>query len=133
MGKDKKIDDFPFSTTNPTDIVGNTKTVTDTFPWTGHSYFDEVLVEMAEMHKRKNHDYANEGEPLANFFLQAQMTGLSVDMVFLNALAIKMARLKELVGSGKEPSNESIDDSIKDMGVYSGLWSAYRKRHAKVT
>lgn len=97
-------------------------------PSTGNKDFDQVLVEMAELHRSKNHDYANDDEPLANFILQANITGMSVDMVFFNAIAIKVARLKELVGAGKEPKNESVNDTINDMAVYSALWSAWRKR-----
>lgn len=95
---------------------------------TGNTEYDQVLQEMAELHRSKNHDYANEDEPLANFILQAEITGLSVDMVFFNAISIKAARLKELVGKGKEPKNEAVEDTIMDMAVYSALWASWRKR-----
>lgn len=94
----------------------------------GNPEFDAVLDQMALLHARKNKDYANKQEPLANFILQAEMTGLSVDMVFFNALAIKMARLKELVGFGKEPVNEATEDTILDMAVYATLWRTWRAR-----
>lgn len=95
---------------------------------TNNPHFDEVLEEMAAIHTKKNHDYANEEDPLANFLLQAEITGQSVNEVFFNAIAIKVARLRELVGKGKQPANESIDDTILDMAVYSALWKSYRMR-----
>ena len=93
----------------------------------GHKEFDQVLQDYVRMHKSKNHDYANDDEPLANFILQAEITGLSMDEVFFNMIAVKAARLKELI-TGKTPNNESMDDTIIDMGVYSALWAAWRKR-----
>lgn len=97
-------------------------------PSSGNPDFDKVLKWEAETHKAKNHDYANEEEPLANFLLQAEITGLDVDMVFFNAISIKVARLKELVGKGKEAKNESVEDTIGDLAVYAGLWKSWRQR-----
>lgn len=102
----------------------HTITITDT----GHENFNKVLMEMAAVHQKKNHDYASTADPLSNFILQAELTGQSVDMVFFNAIAIKAARLKELVGKGKSPKNESVNDTILDMANYAALWKSYRMR-----
>lgn len=100
------------------------------FRSSGNQAFDDITQWELDTHWDKSHDYANEKEPLANFFLQAQITGMSVDMVFLNAIAIKIARLKELISADKVAKNESIEDTLGDLSVYAKLWRTYRQRTA---
>lgn len=93
-----------------------------------NAFFDDVLREMGEVHDRKNEDYAADGDPFSNFTGVAQMTGQPVDMVFFTMIGIKIMRLKELVGVGKDPNFESIDDTILDLANYAAIWKAYRLR-----
>lgn len=86
--------------------------------------FHTLLQRMAEMHNKKNADYANE-DPYSNFKEAAATSGCTVDQVFAVLLGVKLARLKELLGKGKTPNNESIDDSRLDLAVYSALWASY--------
>jgi len=90
--------------------------------------FNEVLELMAEIHDKKNEDYASDKDPFSNFSGVAEMTGLETDKVFQVMIGIKMERLKQLVGTGKVPNNESVDDTILDLANYAAIWLAYRKR-----
>ncbi len=91
-------------------------------------YFTDVLGQMAEVHDRKNEDYAADDNPFSNFSGVAAMTGLETDKVFQVMIGIKMERLKQLVGTGKAPNNESVDDTILDLANYAAIWLAWRKR-----
>lgn len=81
---------------------------------------------MGDLHQKKNHDYANDHNPFSNFEEAAAFAGCPVDMVFRVMIGIKIARLKELQASGKQPNNESLDDSQFDLVMYGGLQRAYR-------
>lgn len=93
-----------------------------------NQYFDEVLNEMQDVHDKKNADYASDEDPFSNFTGVASATGLSVDMVFFTMIGIKVMRLKELVGVGKDPNFESVDDTILDLANYAAIWKAFRAR-----
>ena len=88
--------------------------------------FHALLTQMAEIHDRKNHDYAQDGNPYSNFESAAATAGCGVDTVFAVLIGIKLARLQVLLGAGKEPNNESEQDSRLDLAVYSALWASYR-------
>lgn len=45
------------------------------FPW-GHDDFIPLLVELMQLHSDKNHDYAGGGNPLGNFFREADIFAL---------------------------------------------------------
>ena len=87
--------------------------------------FATILEQMANMHNRKSHDYARDSNPYSNFEESAITAGVPVDTVFAVMIGIKMARLAELTRAGKEPNNESIQDTRVDLAVYSALWASY--------
>ena len=87
--------------------------------------FDAILAEMAQLHARKNHDYAKDSNPYSNFEEAALTAGCSVDTVFLVLIGIKLARLRELLSAGKTPTNESVADSRLDLTTYCALWASY--------
>jgi len=95
--------------------------------------YDEAFAancaDLLETNRRKRHDYASDDDPLSNFRFVAFVLDFAVQkgvrgraLVYLTHLATKMARLIELLGTGKVPKNESIDDSLRDLGVYSQIW-----------
>jgi hypothetical protein len=92
--------------------------------------FDAVLAQMESIHDSKNEDYAAGNNPYSNFEGTAAITGQSVDKVFQTMIGIKMERLKQLVGTDKEPNYESIDDTILDLANYAAIWLSYRQRQA---
>ena len=88
--------------------------------------FTRLLHDMAQLHDRKNHDYAKDADPYSNFreaALVAQgFDGL--DAVFAALIGVKLARLRELKASGKAPKNESIHDTLMDLAMYAALWAS---------
>lgn len=89
--------------------------------------FHALLKRMAETHDRKNHDYAQSGNPYSNFEDAAKFAGVSVDTVFNVLIGIKQARLVELLSSGKTPLNESVQDTLLDRAVYAALQASYHE------
>lgn len=89
--------------------------------------FDLQTQEQKEIIFRKRNDYASDADVLSNFKSVAAASGCSVDMVFLNLINTKIARLRELTSSGKEVKNESIQDSFTDGVNYFRLWDMYRR------
>ena len=79
--------------------------------------FDAVLDELREMHHRKNQDYGRDEDPYANvrasidFGMPAWVGG----MVRAND---KMRRIQR-AASGRTLRNESLEDSLIDLAVYS--------------
>jgi len=92
--------------------------------------FNALLAEMAALHDSKNADYAQSGNPFSNFEQSAQVAaGFSgADAVFATLIGVKLARLRELLSTGKTPNNESIDDTRKDLAMYATLWCAYARK-----
>jgi hypothetical protein len=94
--------------------------------------FHALLSRMGETHDKKNHDYAEDGNPYSNFEFAAQFAGVSVQQVFDVMIGIKQARLLVLTQSGKEPNNESIEDTRLDQAVYATLKASYEDYLARV-
>jgi hypothetical protein len=68
----------------------------------------------------KGDDYANT-DRLSNFKLAGSIAGGSAPINCLNLIATKVARLGVLLNSGKQPNNESVQDSILDLANYAVL------------
>ncbi len=92
-----------------------------TGPQHGHPDFYKLLDQMAELHSRKNHDYAGTSDPLKN--LRA-CTRLELDPFtgVLVRLQDKWSRIEEFVKSKTLlVKNESVEDTLMDNAVYSLL------------
>jgi hypothetical protein len=87
----------------------------------GHPRFYELLEQMAELHSRKNHDYADQADPLSNFKEVAGATGVTPFTVIRMFLATKMARIKQLSVKENLVIGESIRDSLLDLAIYALL------------
>lgn len=87
--------------------------------------FEALLQKMREMHNKKSQDYANTSNRYANFETAATAAGVDVSAVFRTLIGVKLARLVELQGNGKIPQNESVQDSLLDLAVYSALYASY--------
>lgn len=98
----------------------------------GSPVFYSLLEEMAETHDKKSHDYANNENPSGNYHFAGQVAILfshsPQDAGFVGRLAEKIYRLAILEGSGKEPKNESIEDTERDIAVIAALWMADRRQ-----
>lgn len=86
--------------------------------------FHDLLTQMGALHDKKNHDYAQDGNPYSNFECAAQIGECSVDTVFRVLIGVKLARLNELL-KGKSPLFENIEDSKMDLTMYAALWTSY--------
>lgn len=76
---------------------------------------------------KKANDYASNTDCFSNFKFIAQVCKVPIEKTFLQFLAVKIARLSELVGEMKEAKNESIEDTLKDLANYSCLMAIYMK------
>lgn len=95
-----------------------------------HEFID-LLGEMKDLHIRKSADYAQDDNAYSNFEFAAivsQPFKDPADRVFATMIGVKLARLAELLGSDKTPNNESVEDTMKDMSVYSTMWAAHRRK-----
>ncbi len=93
-----------------------------------HRNFSDLLNEMKEMHEKKGHDYAREGNPFSNFEFAADFSAHfthPIDRIFASIIGIKIARIIEL--QNKTAVNESILDTYKDLTIYMGLWWWYKE------
>lgn len=82
--------------------------------------FHELLKEIAELHNKKNSDYATDEDPLSNLKLCRQF-GIPAWKGCLVRMSDKWSRITQL--SQKEASvvEESIIDTLKDLATYSLL------------
>jgi hypothetical protein len=97
---------------------------------------EDILNPIMELTKKKAADYAQDGDTLSNFKIQAQMqsellgTEVSPADVALQFVIVKLVRLANL--RDKEPQNESVLDTIRDAINYLGLHYACRVDSAPV-
>ena len=82
----------------------------------GDPRFYKLLEEIAELHSRKNHDYAKTSEPLSNF-TRSRALGVEPWRGVLVRMSDKWSRIEQLAG-GKKAKNESLRDSLVDLAVY---------------
>lgn len=85
------------------------------------------LKAIADLHRRKNGDYANNSNPFDNFDCSEYMLrrfSNPRDQAFVWPIATKLARLGNLLSREEPPNNESIGDSLLDIATYCLLWKA---------
>lgn len=92
----------------------------------GSQIFYNLLEEIADLHERKQSDYAVPGNPFSNFEYAAREADVTVEQSFRVLLGVKDARVLNLLGSERIPQNESVDETLKDRATYTLLWLAYR-------
>lgn len=86
-------------------------------------FYDDCLSTLL----KKANDYASNTDCFSNFKFISQICKVPIEKTFLQFLAVKIARLSELVGESKEVRNESIEDTLKDLANYSCLMAIYMK------
>lgn len=85
-----------------------------------HDKWDEFCAEVERTMESKGDDYAGD-DRLSNFKVAGKLVGITPEAQCLSLIATKVARLGQLIGSGKSPNNESVQDSEKDLIVYGFL------------
>jgi hypothetical protein len=87
-------------------------------------YLDELFKEQRRVLTSKGNDYAGE-DLLSNFRLAGMIVNQTSDhpdaINCLNLIGTKVARLGQLLNSGKRAENESVQDSVVDLANYSAL------------
>lgn len=81
--------------------------------------FEALIEELRELHNSKNHDYADDADPLSNL-RRAQALGVEPWRGVLVRLTDKWSRIEQL-SCGKTAKHESLRDSLIDNAVYSLL------------
>lgn len=105
---------------NPQEETSAEKVSPDKKQW-GHPDFYKLLDQMADLHSRKNHDYAGESDPLKNL-RACERLNLKPFLGVLVRLQDKWSRLEEFVKSGQlMVKDESVIDTLMDNAVYSLL------------
>jgi hypothetical protein len=85
-------------------------------------HFNKLVKQMEDILLKKGNDYAN-ADRLSNFKLAGNICQLTPEQNCLSLIATKVARLGVLLNSGKQPNNESINDSVIDLINYGVLLS----------
>lgn len=86
----------------------------------GHPRFYELLDIIADLHHRKNYNYAKQGDPLSNFRMCEEF-GIPATMGTMVRISDKYSRLTQLMKGKKDVVGESLKDTFMDMAVYSLL------------
>lgn len=87
----------------------------------------EIFTEkMRETVLKKGDDYAGQADRLQNFKLAGNIAGDDATKNCLHAISTKVARLSQLLNSGSEPKNESVEDTLLDLANYSFLMVCIR-------
>lgn len=87
----------------------------------GHPGFYDLLIKIADLHSRKNHDYAGAGDPLRNFH-KCEAMGFSAFEGVMIRLTDKWSRLESFMKQGvMTVKDESVIDTLMDNAVYSLL------------
>ena len=77
--------------------------------------FGQVCDEITDLLVKKHHDYGKGN------ILEIEELGIAI------RITEKLSRLKHLLSREEEPSNESLEDSWKDIAVYAVIALLYRK------
>jgi hypothetical protein len=87
------------------------------------NYFDEAIERMRKVHASKKVDYSRSDNIFSNFEIAAHFADVNIQATFDTLIGIKQARLNNL--RGRNPVNESIEDTLLDRAVYATIAYAY--------
>lgn len=84
----------------------------------GHPRFYELLEEIAELHSRKNFNYAENGNPLSNLKSSEKYFNIPSHIGTAIRMADKWERLCQLIKGKKDVLGEAMADTLRDLAVY---------------
>ena len=100
----------------------------------------DLLAGAKEIMDKKGKDYSTDADRFSNFEFSGDILDTAIrsglrgpNLAFLTLISTKMARLIELLGTGKRPNNEAIEDTFVDAGVYFFLWAAWYNSQGLLT
>jgi hypothetical protein len=82
----------------------------------------DSLKELEQTLLSKGHDYGSE---LETFEFAAVFADIPIGKVFMVMIGIKVSRLRNLQVENKEPKNESLADTLKDLAGYSVIFHSH--------
>lgn len=91
--------------------------------------FEAAMADIVLMFRKKNADYARSGSRWSNFEDMSRFLGIDRSP-WISSLVLcqqKLSRIGALITSGKNPSNESLIDSLLDNAVYAAMALAMAK------
>lgn len=86
-------------------------------------HFDDLVAKLDSTMNSKGNDYSI-GDRLSNFKQVGAITNLSPAKVALVLAAVKISRMCALLDQGRNPQNESVQDTALDLTAYGILTSA---------
>lgn len=86
---------------------------------------EEIYGSSLEIAKRKNHDYAGEGNPFKNFGLCESVGICSTEKGILVRMTDKLQRISNLIDKDAQVKDESILDTLQDLANYSIILRVY--------
>ena len=93
----------------------------------GHPRFYTILAECAELHSKKNFQYATVDDPLGNFrrcgamaskILKPKNKALAICLAYISK---QVDGVFEILGENKQGTVEELRDKLKDILTYSGI------------
>ena len=93
----------------------------------GHERFYNILAEAAELHSKKNFQYAGDKDPLGNFrrcgamaskILKPENKALAICLAYISK---QVDGVFEIVGENKQGTVEELKDKLMDILTYSGI------------
>jgi len=104
----------------------------------GHPEFYKILKELAELHSKKNYQYASSDDPLGNFKRTGKLASKLFKSEINKPLAMALCYVSkqidgvyEMVGESKKDTIEELEDKLKDIAVYSILCIILNKSKTK--
>lgn len=82
--------------------------------------FEMIVDKMRGTMLRKGNDYATE-DRLSNFKQTGYIVNMHPAKSTLALAAVKISRMASLLDSGKQPENEAIEDTARDLCCYAVL------------
>lgn len=90
--------------------------------------FKKITEEMYNLTERKNNDYAGKEDPFKNFRFCEQFGICSVENGILVRITDKLSRVINLLkGVEQKVIDEKVEDTLKDLAVYSIILLTYLK------
>lgn len=89
--------------------------------------FKELLLQMYELTRVKNSDYAGSDNAFQNFELIAHLGAATVEQGFVVRMSDKLQRIANLISRENMVADEKIEDTLLDLSVYSLLFLLYLK------
>lgn len=91
--------------------------------------FEEICGQMLDLTRRKNADYTGDsGDAFANFRVVEDLGLASVEVGILTRMSDKFSRISSLLKKAGQVKDESMEDTILDLAVYSVILLIYRRQ-----